>query len=234
MLTVSGLSAGYGRVPVLHDVALSVGPGEVVALLGANGAGKTTLLRVIAGELRPSAGSVDFHGKELVGRRPERVVESGVALVPEGRRLFAGLTVRENLLLGAYRRRRVDLAPDLERIYELFPRLAQRADQTAGRMSGGEQQMAAIGRALMGRPRLLMIDELSQGLAPTVVDDLIDLLPALAADGTAILLVEQDVEAALAVASRGYVLELGAVVSQGPAAALRDDPSLTDAYLGRG
>jgi branched-chain amino acid transport system ATP-binding protein len=218
---------------VLHDVGLSVGPGEVVALLGANGAGKTTLLRAIAGELRPSAGSVEFAGRELVGRRPEQVVEAGVALVPEGRRLFAGLTVRENLLLGAYRRRRADLTPDLERVYELFPRLAQRAEQTAGRMSGGEQQMAAIGRALMGRPRLLMIDELSQGLAPTVVDDLIDLLPTLAGEGTAILLVEQDVEAALAVASRGYVLELGAVVSQGPATALRDDPSLTEAYLGR-
>jgi branched-chain amino acid transport system ATP-binding protein len=234
VLTVTGVSAGYGRVPVLHDVALSVEPGEVVALLGANGAGKTTLLRVIAGELRPSAGSVDFHGRELAGRRPEQVVAAGVALVPEGRRLFAGLTVRENLLLGAYSRRRADLVPDLERVYELFPRLAQRAEQTAGRMSGGEQQMAAIGRALMGRPRLLMIDELSLGLAPTVVDDLIDLLPALAQDGMAILLVEQDVEAALAAASRGYVLELGAIVGQGPAAALRDDPALTEAYLGGG
>ena len=233
MLTVSGVSAGYGRIPVLHDVALSVGPGEVVALLGANGAGKTTLLRVIAGELRPSAGSVDFAGRELVGRRPEQVVAAGIALVPEGRRMFAGLTVRENLLLGGYSRRRADLAPDLDRIYGLFPALAQRADQAAGRLSGGEQQMAAIGRALMARPRLLMIDELSQGLAPTVVDDLIDLLPALAEEGTGILLVEQDVEAALAVAARGYVLELGSIVRQGPAAELLEDPSLTDAYLGR-
>jgi branched-chain amino acid transport system ATP-binding protein len=234
VLRVSGVSAGYGRVPVLHDVALSVGPGEVVALLGANGAGKTTLLRVLAGELRPSAGSVDFAGQELVGRRPEQVVGAGVALVPEGRRMFAGLTVRENLLLGAYSRpRRADLAPDLERIYGLFPRLAERADQAAGRLSGGEQQMAAIGRALMARPRLLMIDELSQGLAPTVIDDLIDLLPTLAGEGTGILLVEQDVEAALAVAARGYVLELGSIVRQGPAAELLEDPSLTDAYLGR-
>ncbi len=232
MLTVSGLSAGYGRVPVLHDVALSVGPCEVVALLGANGAGKTTLLRVIAGELRPSAGSVDFSGQPLVGRRPEQVVGAGVALVPEGRRMFAGLTVRENLLLGGYSRRRADLAPDLDRVYGLFPRLAQRAEQTAGRLSGGEQQMVAIGRALMARPRLLMIDELSQGLAPTVVDDLIDLLPVVARDGTAILLVEQDVEAALAVSARAYVLELGSIVREGPAAELRDDPSLTAAYLG--
>jgi len=234
VLTGSGVAAGYGRVPVLHDVALSVGPCEVVALLGANGAGKTTLLRVIAGELRPSAGSVDFSGRGLVGRRPERVVAAGVALVPEGRRMFAGLTVRENLLLGGYSRRRADLAADLDRIYGLFPRLGQRAEQAAGRLSGGEQQMVAIGRALMGRPRLLMIDELSQGLAPTIVDDLIDLLPELARDGTPVLLVEQDVEAALAVAARAYVLELGSIVREGPAAVLRDDPSLTDAYLGGG
>jgi branched-chain amino acid transport system ATP-binding protein len=233
VLTVSGVSCGYGRVPVLHDVSLSVEPGEVVALLGANGAGKTTLLRVIAGELRPSAGSVAFAGQELVGRRPEQVVTAGISLVPEGRRLFPGLTVRENLLLGGYSRRGADLASDLDRVYELFPRLAQRAEQTAGRMSGGEQQMAAIGRALMARPRLLMIDELSQGLAPTVVDDLIDLLPALASDGTAILLVEQDVEAALTVASRGYVLELGSIVREDASAALLEDGSLTEAYLGR-
>ena len=234
MLTVSGVSAGYGRVPVLHHVGLTVGPGEVVALLGANGAGKTTLLRVLAGELRPTAGTVDFHGRDLVGLRPEGVVRAGVALVPEGRRMFAGLTVRENLLLGGYSRRRAELGPDLDRIYGFFPRLAQRAEQAAGRLSGGEQQMVAIGRALMARPRLLMIDELSQGLAPTVVDDLIDLLPALAGDGMAILLVEQDVEAALAVAARGYVLELGSIVREGAAAALLADSSLTDAYLGRG
>ena len=233
MLTAAGVSGGYGRVTVLHDVTLSVEPGEVVALLGANGAGKSTLLRVIAGELRPSAGSVDFAGTELVGLRPEQVVGAGVALVPEGRRMFAGLTVRENLLLGGYSRK-ADLGPDIDRVFGLFPRLAQRADQAAGRLSGGEQQMAAIGRALMARPRLLMIDELSQGLAPTVVDDLIDLLPALAREGTAVLLVEQDVESALAVASRGYVLELGSIVREGPAAALLEDPSLTDAYLGQG
>jgi branched-chain amino acid transport system ATP-binding protein len=234
VLTVERVSAGYGRVPVLHDVSLGVGPGEVVALLGANGAGKTTLLRVIAGELRPTAGSVDFAGHQLVGRRPEQVVGAGVSLVPEGRRLFPGLTVRENLLLGGYSRRRADLSADLDRVFGLFPRLAERAEQTAGRMSGGEQQMAAIGRALMARPRLLMIDELSQGLAPTVVDDLIDLLPALAGDGMGILLVEQDVEAALTAASRGYVLELGSIVREGSAAELLGDPALTDAYLGRG
>jgi branched-chain amino acid transport system ATP-binding protein len=232
VLEVSGVRAGYGRVPVLHDAVLTVGEDEIVALLGPNGAGKTTLLRVIAGELRPWTGSVRFQGEELAGVAPERVVAAGLALVPEGRRLFAGLTVLENLLLGGYHRGRVDLAPDLERVLSLFPRLGQRAGQVAGRLSGGEQQMCAIARALMGRPRLLMIDELSLGLAPGVVDDLLALLPELAAAGTAVLLVEQDVEAALSVAARGYVLELGAVMHQGPAAELLADPRLREAYLG--
>jgi branched-chain amino acid transport system ATP-binding protein len=209
-----------------------VGEGEIVALLGPNGAGKTTLLRVIAGELRPWAGSVRFDGAELAGWPAERVVGTGLALVPEGRRLFAGLTVRENLLLGAYQRGRTDLAPDLERVLSLFPPLAPRAGQVAGRLSGGEQQMCAIGRALMSRPRLLMVDEMSLGLGPAVVDDLLALLPELARSGTAVLLVEQDVEAALSVAARGYVLELGAVVHQGPAAELLADPRLREAYLG--
>ncbi|HEU5448537.1 MAG TPA: ABC transporter ATP-binding protein [Acidimicrobiia bacterium] len=249
MLTAAGVSGGYGRVTVLHDVTLSVGPGEVVALLGANGAGKSTLLRVIAGELRPSAGSVDFAGTELIGLRPEQVVGAGVSLVPEGRRMFAGLTVRENLLLGGYCRRRsrgsggdrgvlthsrrkADLGPDIDRVFGLFPRLAQRADQAAGRLSGGEQQMAAIGRALMARPRLLMIDELSQGLAPTVVDDLIDLLPALAREGTAVLLVEQDVERALDISGRAYLLVEGRVVAAGTSAELRSSEVVRRRVLG--
>ena len=232
VLEVSGIRAGYGRVPVLHDAGLVVGEGEIVALLGPNGAGKTTLLRVIAGELRPWAGSVRFDGTELAGWPAERVVGAGLALVPEGRRLFAGLTVRENLLVGAYQRGRADLAPDLERVLSLFAPLAQRAGQVAGRLSGGEQQMCAIGRALMSRPRLLMIDEMSLGLGPAVVDDLLALLPELAAAGTAVLLVEQDVEAALSVAARGYLLELGTVVHQGPAGELLVDPRLREAYLG--
>ena len=233
-LTVRACRPATGGVAGAPRRGADGGTGEIVALLGANGAGKTTLLRVIAGELRPSAGSVDFAGTRS-GRAAPRTVSwrPASSLVPEGRRMFAGLTVRENLLLGGYSRRKADLGPDLDRVFELFPRLAQRANQPAGRLSGGEQQMAAIGRALMARPRLLMIDELSQGLAPTVVDDLIDLLPALAGDGTAVLLVEQDVEAALAVAARGYVLELGSIVGEGAAAALREDPALTEAYLGR-
>jgi branched-chain amino acid transport system ATP-binding protein len=232
LLEVSGIRAGYGRVPVLHDVGLTVGEAETVALLGPNGAGKTTLLRVIAGELRPWAGSVRIGGTEVTGLSPERVAGAGLALVPEGRRLFAGLTVEENLLLGAYHRRRADLNPDLERAFSLFPRLSQRKGQVAGRLSGGEQQMCAIARALMGRPRLLMIDELSLGLAPAVVDDLLALVPELASAGTAVLLVEQDVEAALSVAARGYVLELGTVVSEGPSGQLLADPRLREAYLG--
>jgi branched-chain amino acid transport system ATP-binding protein len=232
LLQVSGVEAGYGRVPVLRGVGLRVGAGEIVALLGPNGAGKTTLLRVVAGALAPWRGSVRIGGNETAGLAPERVVAAGVALVPEGRRLFSGLTVTENLLIGGYSKGRADLAPDLTRIYTLFPRLAERAGQVAGRLSGGEQQMCAIGRALMSRPRLLLIDELSLGLAPAVVDDLLALLPELAAGGTGILLVEQDVEAALGVAARGYLLELGEMVKEGPSAALLADPRLREAYLG--
>jgi branched-chain amino acid transport system ATP-binding protein len=213
-------------------VGLHVGLGEMVALLGPNGAGKTTLLRVVAGVLAPWTGSVRVGGAEVAGLAPERVVAAGVALVPEGRRLFSGLTVTENLLLGGYSRGRADLAADLERVHSLFPRLAERARQVAGRLSGGEQQMCAIGRALMSRPRLLLIDELSLGLAPAVVDDLLALLPELTAGGTGILLVEQDVEAALSVAARGYVLELGAVTREGRSAELLADPGLREAYLG--
>jgi branched-chain amino acid transport system ATP-binding protein len=219
-------------VPVLWDVTLSVGEGEIVALLGPNGAGKTTLLRVVAGELRPRAGSVRLGGADIANLRPEQVVAHGLTTVPEGRRLFAGLTVEENLLVGGYHRGRADLRPDVERVYAQFPRLRQRAGQVAGRLSGGEQQMCAIGRALMSRPRLLLIDELSLGLAPTVVDELLALLPELAAAGAAILLVEQDVEAALSVAARGYMLDLGAVVGEGPSAELRNDPRLRHTYLG--
>jgi branched-chain amino acid transport system ATP-binding protein len=232
LLEVSGVEAGYGRVPVLRGVGFRAGMGEIVALLGPNGAGKTTLLRVVAGVLAPWRGSVRVGGTEVAGLAPERVVAAGVALVPEGRRLFPGLTVTENLLLGGYSRGRADLTPDLERVYSVFPRLAERAGQVAGRLSGGEQQMCAIGRALMSRPRLLLIDELSLGLAPAVVEDLLALLPELTAGGTGIVLVEQDVEAALSVAARGYLLELGAVTREGPGTELLADPRLQDAYLG--
>ncbi len=232
MLQVRGLRAGYGGVTVLWDVDVEVGAGEIVALVGANGAGKTTLLRAVSGVLRPAAGQVQVGGVDIAGMAPERVARLGVAHVPEGRRLFPGLSVRENLLVGAHHRGRVDLSVDLERVFGLFPVLAERAGQVAGRLSGGEQQMCALGRALMGRPRLLLIDELSLGLAPRLVDELLGRLTTLAAEGTAIVLVEQDVEAALAVAARGYVLETGRMVATGTGAQLLADPRLREAYLG--
>ncbi len=230
MLEVAGLQAGYGRVQVLWDVDLRVDDGEVVALVGANGAGKTTLLRAVSGQLTPSGGAVGWKGRDVAGLDPERIVELGIAHVPEGRRLFAGLTVRENLLAGAYRRGRASLDP----VVELFPRLGERLDQVAGSLSGGEQQMCAIARGLMSEPELLMIDELSLGLAPKLVEQIIARLGEVARSGTALLLVEQDVDAALEAAARGYVLETGHVVASGPSARLLADTRVREAYLGLG
>ncbi len=230
MLEVVGLQAGYGRVQVLWDIDLRVDDGEVVALVGANGAGKTTLLRAVSGQLAPGGGAIRWKGRDICGLDPERVVELGIAHVPEGRRLFAGLTVRENLLAGAYRRGRADLDP----VVELFPRLGERLDQVAGSLSGGEQQMCAIARGLMSEPELLMIDELSLGLAPKLVEQIIARLGEVAGSGTALLLVEQDVDAALEAAARGYVLEVGHVVASGPSARLLADTRVREAYLGLG
>lgn len=232
LLTTAGLTASYGDFQALFGIDFEVDTGEVVAIIGANGAGKSTFLRSICGLLPVDPDRVRLDGAPIGGLPAHRIAARGVAMVPEGRRLFPSLSVEENLLAGAHLRRAGPWS--LARVYELFPVLRQKRRSYPRTLSGGEQQMAAIGRALMARPRLLMIDELSQGLAPTVVDDLIDLLPALAREGTAVLLVEQDVESALAVASRGYVLELGSIVREGPAAALLEDPSLTEAYLGRG
>jgi branched-chain amino acid transport system ATP-binding protein len=228
MLEVEGLHAAYGRVEVLWDVGLTVGPGEIVALVGSNGAGKTTLLRAISGLLAPTKGTIAWKGQPISGMLPERIVDLRIAHVPEGRRLFPGLTVRENLLVGAYRVGE----PDIQRAFELFPRLREREHQVAGSMSGGEQQMCAIARGLMSRPELLMIDELSLGLAPNLVEQLIEGLPEIAASGTGVLLVEQDVDAALRVSARGYVLETGRIVATGPAAELLEDPIVREAYLG--
>jgi branched-chain amino acid transport system ATP-binding protein len=200
-----------------------------VALVGSNGAGKTTLLRAISRLIRPSAGEVRFEGEPLSGLRPEQVVARGIAHVPEGRHLFQGLTVRENLMAGAYARRD---GADLDEVLELFPRLGERMSQLAGSLSGGEQQMCAIARGLMSRPKLLMIDELSLGLAPKLVDQIIDRLEAVAEGGTALLVVEQDVDAALRIAARGYVLETGRIATSGPSAELSEDPRVREAYLG--
>jgi branched-chain amino acid transport system ATP-binding protein len=229
MLEVSGLAAGYGAVQVLWDVDLEVSESEVVALVGSNGAGKTTLLRAISGMITPSAGDVRFGGGSFVGRAPEDVVTAGIAHVPEGRRLFAGLTVRENLRVGAYARAG---EADIDRAVELFPRLGDRLDQVTGSMSGGEQQMCAIARGLMADPKLIMIDELSLGLAPNLVEQILERLVGVTEAGTAVLLVEQDVDAALEVAAHGYVLENGRVIAAGESATLLEDPRIREAYLG--
>jgi branched-chain amino acid transport system ATP-binding protein len=228
MLEVSGLRAGYGNVDVLWDVDLEVGDDEIVALVGSNGAGKSTLLRAVSGMIRPSAGEIRWHDRDIAGLTPERVVELAIAHVPEGRRLFQGLTIRENLLVGAYRRG----PADLDRAVELFPRLGQRLEQVAGSLSGGEQQMCAIARGLMSNPDLIMIDELSLGLAPNLVEQILDRLPEIAGSGTAVLLVEQDVDAALDAAARGYVLETGRIVASGSSKELLADSRVREAYLG--
>lgn len=232
MLEVAEVTAGYGPVNVLWDIDLHVEAGEIVALVGGNGAGKSTLLRTISGLLTPSSGRIRFKGDDIAGVAPEKIVGRGIAHVPEGRRLFAGLSVGDNLLMGAHHRSDGDVAADLERVFDMFPRLRDRREQLAGHLSGGEQQMCAIGRGLMSRPALLMIDELSLGLAPNLVDLFLSRLQDIAADGTAILVVEQDVDAALESSARAYVLESGRIVLDGESSVLLDDPRVQDAYLG--
>ncbi len=224
------IDAGYGRVTVLHDVTVSVMPGEIVALIGPNGAGKSTLLRAATGMVKVTNGSVCLGARDLSGASIETIARAGVAHVPEGRRLFPGLSVRDNLLLGGWRNRRRDLEP----VLALFPKLGQRLGQVAGSMSGGEQQMCAIGRALVGRPDFLLIDELSLGLAPLVIDEILARLSDVAAGGTGVLLVEQDAGAALEIAGRAYVLENGRITLHQPAAELLADPRVREAYLGVG
>ncbi|HEY3241559.1 MAG TPA: ABC transporter ATP-binding protein [Acidimicrobiia bacterium] len=234
LLAVRGLCAGYGPVQVLFGVDLDVHAGEVVAVLGPNGAGKTTLLRALAGRLRPSAGTVTLDGEAVGGLPPERVVERGLVHVAEGRRVFPGLTVAENLRLGAYSRRlgKDQLAAELDRLAELFPRLTERASQPAGRLSGGEQQMLVLARALLAGPRILMVDEASLGLAPNVVAFLFDTLRRLAEGGLTVLLVEQYVGLALKLAGRGYVLQRGRVALAGTSAELGQAGVVEASYLG--
>ena len=234
MLRIDGLHAGYGDVPVLWGVDLTVERGTIACLVGSNGAGKTTLLRAVSGLLRPTRGHIMFDGRELAGAPPERVLQAGIAHVPEGRRLFAAMSVRDNLLMGAYLRSdgAAAVAADLERMYTLFPILRERQRQDAGTLSGGEQQMCAIARGLMSAPRLLVIDELSLGLAPAVVDQLCDALRRLNEGGLTLLVVEQDVTTALELAHHAFVMDTGRVSRHGEAAALRDDPAIREAYLG--
>lgn len=232
MLEVRGLRAGYGPMQVLHGVDLDVARGEIVAILGANGAGKSTLNNNISGIFRPFAGTIRFEGKEITARPPEQIVDAGLIQVPEGRRVFPNLTVRDNLLLGAYRRGRARRSANIDRVCGIFPRLRERIAQIAGTLSGGEQQMLAIARALMSEPRLLILDEPSLGLSPILVEEMFTLIRDLNADGLAILLVEQNVLQSLEIANRAYVLENGVFVMQDTPAALLADDQLKRAYLG--
>jgi ABC-type branched-subunit amino acid transport system ATPase component len=232
LLKVRGLTAGYDAGPVLFGIDLDIAPAELIALVGANGAGKSTLLGVMSGLVRATAGTISLAAQDMTNARPEVLVRNGVAHVPQGRRLFGTMSVEKNLILGAYLRRDRGVRDDLTRVLGYFPALKDKLSRDAGTLSGGEQQMVAIGRGMMARPKLLMIDELSLGLAPKVVERLIDVVQQIHRDGTALLLVEQDVLVALDVANRAYVLENGRVALSGPAAEVRDDPGVRKAYLG--
>ncbi|HEY3238379.1 MAG TPA: ABC transporter ATP-binding protein [Acidimicrobiia bacterium] len=232
LLELEGVHVHYGKVEALKGVSLNVDEGEIVTLIGGNGAGKSTTLKTISG-LRPvSQGSIRLGGKDIVGIPPHQLVDMGVAHAPEGRGIFPGMTVRENLEMGAYARRRADLRPDLERVLGLFPRLRERIKQAGGTLSGGEQQMLAIGRALMARPHLLLLDEPSMGLAPKIVSQVFDTITEINRQGTTILLVEQNAAQALRRAHRAYVLETGRIVKASEARSLLEDESVKAAYLG--
>jgi len=237
MLKIRNLDAGYGKLRVLKNISLHVKPGEIVTMIGANGAGKTTLLHTVAGLIRPMRGEVVFLGQATDRAAVGRIVALGCALVPEGRQVFAPMSVEENLLLGGFivqkERGRAEVFKDLERQYELFPILRERRRQLAGTLSGGEQQMLAMGRTLMSRPKLVMMDEPSTGLAPLIVRDIFQIIRRLRAEGNTVLLIEQNAKAALGIADRGYVLEVGKVILQGPAADLLANADVQRAYLGR-
>jgi branched-chain amino acid transport system ATP-binding protein len=232
MLEVRDLVAGYGGVPVLRGLSLDVRPGEITAVLGANGAGKTTLNRAISGLVRANSGSIVFDGVRIDALSPADIVAAGLIHVPEGRKIFPNLSVRENLELGSYRRARSNRAANLERAFDIFPRLRQRQRQFAGTLSGGEQQMLAIGRGLMAEPRLIIMDEPSLGLSPLLVDEMFALISRIAAEGLAVMLVEQNVVQSLDLAAHAYVLENGAIAMSGTAATLKHDPQLMKTYLG--
>ena len=232
MLEVRDLCAGYGVIQILRGVSLDVGRGEIVALLGSNGAGKSTLNNVLSRITPQTAGSVRFDGEDIHAANPARVVELGLIQVPEGRRIFPNLTVRENLELGSFRRGRARRAHNLERVGTIFPRLAERWEQLAGSLSGGEQQMLAIGRGLMSEPKLLILDEPSLGLSPLLVETMFALIQRINEEGLSILLVEQNVVQSLAIAHRGYVLENGAIALAGRASELVDNPNLKRSYFG--
>jgi len=233
MLELDDLRVYYGNIRALDGVSLRIARGELVALIGSNGAGKSTTLKTISGLIRPAGGSITFEGRDITRASTDLIVELGISHCPEGRRIFGGLTVRENLLLGGISRPMAEVRPDLERTLDLFPLLRERLSQQGGTLSGGEQQMLAIGRALMSRPRLLLLDEPSLGLAPIMVERIFEIIADLKRQGLTILLVEQNVHHALDVADRAYVLESGRVNLEGPALTLRHDAQVERSYLGR-
>jgi len=232
VLKVEAIDVAYGEIRALKGVGLEVGPGEIVAILGNNGAGKTTTLKTISGLLHPTRGAITLEDESLLDVPPHTIVSRGIAHVPEGRRIFNRLTVRENLMMGAYLRSDSGIAADLERVFGLFPRLSERLTQVAGTLSGGEQQMLAIGRALMANPRLLLLDEPSMGLAPVLVEQIFDTITDINRQGMTILLVEQNAAMALSIAHRGYVLETGSIALAGTAAELSENADVRKAYLG--
>ncbi|MBA3247325.1 MAG: ABC transporter ATP-binding protein [Pyrinomonadaceae bacterium] len=233
MLTLENISVNYGAIEALRGVSMHVGQGEVITLIGANGAGKTTTLRTITGLLAPRVGRVVYEGEDISGAATHKLVARGIAMSPEGRGVFANLTVRENLQMGAYlKNNKREIAEDMERAFTMFPRLKEREAQKAGTLSGGEQQMLAMGRALMSRPRLLLLDEPSLGLAPLVVHTIFESIDEIRSRGTTILLVEQNAHAALKHSDRAYVLETGRIVMEGVSKDLANDPRIKEAYLG--
>ena len=232
LLEVNNINVYYGAIHAIKDISFSVAEGEIVTLIGANGAGKSTTLQTISGLLRSKTGDIQFDGKPIHHMAPHAMVKEGLAHVPEGRRVFQQMTVEENLEMGAFTQPGPAVAPALEQVYEQFPRLKERRSQVAGTLSGGEQQMLAMGRALMSRPKLLMLDEPSMGLAPILVEQIFDIIQSLHKNGSTILLVEQNAQAALSIADRGYVLETGKIVTSGTGAELLASPAIKKAYLG--
>jgi len=235
VLELANVEIAYGGIQAVKGIDLHVDRGELVCLIGTNGAGKTTTLKAIVGLLHPQAGRIEYSGEEINGRPPHQIARKGLAMVPEGRGVFPRLTVEENLAMGAYTRNdHREIAADVERTFDLFPRLKERRAQTAGTLSGGEQQMLAIGRALMSRPKLLLLDEPSMGLAPILVEQIFEIIKTINEQGTTVLLVEQNALMALRVANRGYILQTGEIVLTDDAAALAQNPAVRDAYLGGG
>ncbi|MBE1552960.1 ABC transporter ATP-binding protein [Sporosarcina limicola] len=234
LLKLSDVNSYYGKIRALNDINLEINKGEIVTLLGSNGAGKSTTLKTISSIIRPKSGEIEWNGQSIVGLPPHKIVELGIIHVPEGRRIFGGLTVTENLELGAYvfRKNKKWVKEGIERSFDLFPRLKERSKQLAGTLSGGEQQMVAISRGLMGDPKLLMLDEPSMGLAPIIVQEIMKIIQEINKQGTTILLIEQNAKAALRLANRGYLIEIGNIIMSDTADVLREDDKIIKAYLG--